>query len=88
MTQCGRYSSVGIATRYELDVLAIDLRWERDFPEHSSLTPRPASLLYKGYRICYPDIKRTDTPLTTHRIIVPRLSADRTKATATDLQCS
>jgi len=44
--------------------------------------------LVQEYRICYPKIKRTDTPLTTHSLIVPRLSADRAIPTATDLQCS
>jgi len=34
----GRYSSVGIATFYELDGLGIESRWERDFPHLS----RPA----------------------------------------------
>ena len=27
----GRYSSVGIATRYELDIPGIESRWRRDF---------------------------------------------------------
>jgi len=34
----GRDSSVGIATRYGLDGLGIESRWERDFPHPS----RPA----------------------------------------------
>jgi hypothetical protein len=34
----GRDSSVGIATRYELDGLGIESRWGRDFPHPS----RPA----------------------------------------------
>jgi hypothetical protein len=31
----GRYSSVGIATRYGLDGLGIEFRWRRDFPHPS-----------------------------------------------------
>jgi len=87
MTECGRDSSVGIATGCGLDVPRIELRWGRDIPEKSSLIPRPPSLLYKGYRVCYAEVWRTDTPLTTHRLLVPRLSTGRAIPTVTYLQC-
>ena len=88
MTECGRDSSVGIATGYGLDVPGIEIWWGRDIPEKSSLIPWPPSLLYEGYRFCYPEIKRTDTSLTTHRLIVSRLSTGRAISTVTYLQCS
>ena len=41
----GRYSSVGIATRYGLDGLVIEFGWERDFSAHVQTDPgaHPAS---------------------------------------------
>jgi hypothetical protein len=48
-----RDSSVGIATRYGLDGPGIESRWGRDFSHPS----RP-SLLYNGYRVSFPGVKR------------------------------
>jgi hypothetical protein len=46
-----RDSSVGIATRYGLDVPGIEPRWGRDFPHPSRPALGPPSLLYNGYRV-------------------------------------
>ena len=47
----GRDSSVGIATRYGLDVPGIDSRYGRDFPNPFRPALGPTSLLYNAYRI-------------------------------------
>jgi hypothetical protein len=52
----GRDSSVGIATRYGLDGPGIESRWGRDFPHPSRWVP--PSLLYNGYRVSFPGVKR------------------------------
>jgi hypothetical protein len=46
-----RYSAVGIATRYGLDIPAIESQWGRDFPHPSRTALAPPSLLYNGYRV-------------------------------------
>jgi len=49
----GRDSSVGIATRYELDDPGIESRWEGGARFSASVLDRPSgrpSLLYNGYR--------------------------------------
>jgi hypothetical protein len=51
----GRDSSVRIATRYGLDGPGIESRWGRDF-QHRSWGP--PSLLYNGYRVSFPGVKR------------------------------
>ena len=56
----GRDSSVGIATRYELNGLKIESRWGRDFL-HPSLPYQPLglpSLLYNGHCVSFPGVKR------------------------------
>ena len=50
----GRDSSVGIANRYGLGGPGIESWWERDFPHPS----RPHRLLYSGYRVSFPRVKR------------------------------
>ena len=40
----GHDSSVGIATRYELDRPGIESRWGRDFPQPSRLALEPTQL--------------------------------------------
>jgi len=52
----GRDSAVGIATRYGLDGPVIESPWKRDFPHLSSWGP--PSLLYNGYRVSFPGVKR------------------------------
>jgi hypothetical protein len=56
MEHVGRNSSVGIATRYELDDPGIESRWVRDFPHLSRSTLWPTQHpiqwvqgLYRGY---------------------------------------
>jgi hypothetical protein len=56
-------SSVGIATCYCLDSTEIEFRWRRDFPNppRPALTDQlwsPPSLLYIGYRVSFPGVKR------------------------------
>ena len=47
----GRDSSVGIATRYGLDVPGIESRWGVFFHTHLDRPRGPPSLLYNGYRV-------------------------------------
>ena len=54
----GRNSSVGIATPYELDGPGIEFRWRRDFPHPSRSALGPTSLIYNGYRVSFPGVKR------------------------------
>ena len=49
-----RDSSVGIATRYGLDGPGIEFRRELNFSHPST----PSSLLYGGYRVPFPEVKR------------------------------
>jgi hypothetical protein len=51
----GRDSSVGIATRYGQDDSGIEPHWGRDFPH---LSRSPPSLIYYGYRVYFPRVKR------------------------------
>jgi hypothetical protein len=51
----GRGSSVGIATRYELDGPGIEFRWGRDFPDRPW---GPPSFLFNGRRVSAPAVKR------------------------------
>jgi hypothetical protein len=54
----GRDSSVGKATRYGLDGPGIESLWGRDFPRPSRQPWGPPSLLYNGYRVYFPWVKR------------------------------
>ena len=47
----GRDSSVGIATRYELDGPGIESLWGRDFQHRPDRPPSLPSLLHSGYRV-------------------------------------
>jgi hypothetical protein len=54
----GRNSVVSIATQYWLDGQGIESLWGRNFSHLSRLALRPPSLLYNGYRLSLPGIKR------------------------------
>ena len=56
----GRDSSVGIATRWELDGPGTKFRWGQDFSHQSrpALGPTLLSLLYNWYRVPFPGVKR------------------------------
>ena len=54
----GRDSSVRLATRYGLEGPGIESRWRRDFPQPSRPPWGPLSLLYNGYRVSLPGVKR------------------------------
>ena len=47
-----------MASRYELDDPRIEFRWGIDFPHPSIPTMGPISLLYNGYRVSFPCVKR------------------------------
>ena len=55
----GRDSSGGIATRYGLDGTGIELRWGARFSAAVQTVPgSPPTLLYSGYRVSFPGLKR------------------------------
>jgi hypothetical protein len=54
----GRDSSVGIATRYRLDGQGFEFRWGRYFRNRSDWPWGPPSLLYNGYRVPFPGVRR------------------------------
>ena len=55
----GRGSSVGIATHYRLDGPGIESPWEGEiFRTRPDRPCGPPSLLYNGYRISFPGVKR------------------------------
>ena len=53
----GRDSSVGVATRYRLDGLGIESRWDEIFRICPDRPWGPPSLLYNGFRV-FPRVKR------------------------------
>jgi hypothetical protein len=54
----GRYSSVSIATRYGLDGPGIECRWGEIFRTRPDRPWGPPSLLFDGYRVSFPGVKR------------------------------
>ena len=55
----GRDNVVGIAIRYGLDGLGIESRWGGEiFRTRSKRSWGPPSLLYNGYRVSFPGVKR------------------------------
>jgi hypothetical protein len=54
----GGDSLVGIATRYSLDGRGIESRWVGIFHTRPDRPWRPPSLLYTGYRVSFPGVKR------------------------------
>ena len=56
----GRDSSVGIATRHRLEGPGIESRWSGEIFRNRPDRPMgPPSLLYSGYQVYFPGIKRT-----------------------------
>jgi hypothetical protein len=55
----GRDSSVGIATRYALDVPGIESRWGEIFRIRPDWPWCPSSLLYNAYWVSFPWVKRS-----------------------------
>jgi len=58
VTSRGRDSPVGIAIRYVVAGPEIESRWARDFAHPSRLPWGPPNLLYNGYRISFPEVKK------------------------------
>ena len=56
----------GIAICYGMDSPGFKLRWQRDFPHQSWLSPTHKSLLYMGNRVPFPEVKRPGVALTIH----------------------
>jgi len=76
-TQLGRDSSVGVATRYELDVLGIEYEWGEIFLTRPDRPWGPPSILYKRYRVSLPGVRRpgrgVDHPLTSSAEVKERV---------------
>jgi len=53
----GHVSVVGIATRYGRDVLRIESRWGRDFPNRPFLSWGSPSFLCNGYRLSFSGLR-------------------------------
>jgi hypothetical protein len=53
-----RDSSVGVANRYGLDSPGMESRWGRIFRTRPDRPWGPPSLLYNGYRVSFPGVKR------------------------------
>ena len=51
-------SAVSITTRFELDGRGSNPGKGRDFPQPSRTALGPPSLLYNGYRVCFPEVRR------------------------------
>ena len=51
-------SSTGIQTPYALDGPGVEFRSGRDFPHPSDRLGAPHSLVYHGYRVYFPGVKR------------------------------
>ena len=54
-----RDSSAGVTTRYGLDGPGIESRWGEIFRTSPDRPWGPPSLLYNGYRVNFPGVKRT-----------------------------
>jgi hypothetical protein len=57
-TKMGQVSSVGIATRYGLDVPGIESRWGEIFRTRADRPWGPPSVLYNGLKVSFPGKKR------------------------------
>jgi len=69
----GRDSSVGIATRYRLDSPEIESRWGEIFRTCPDRPWDPLSLLYNGYRVSAPGVKRPGRGVDQLPHLAPRL---------------
>ena len=73
----GRDRSVGIATRYGLDGPGIESRWRARFTTSvQNRTWGPPSLLYNGYRVSFPWVKRPGRGVDHPHRLVPRLKKE------------
>jgi hypothetical protein len=68
-----RDSSVGIATRYGLEVPGIESRWDEIFRTYTDRLRGPPSLPYNGYRVFPGGKGGRGVMLTTHSLLVLRL---------------
>jgi hypothetical protein len=68
-----RDGSVGIATRYGLEVPGIESRCGEIFRTYPDRLQGPTSILYNGYRLFPGDKGGRSVMLTTHPLLVPRL---------------
>jgi hypothetical protein len=68
-----RDSSVGIATRYELEGPGIESRWVEIFRTYPDRLRGPPSLLHNGYRLLPGGKGGRGVMLTTHPLLVLRL---------------
>jgi hypothetical protein len=69
----GRGRSVGIATRYVLDGPGIESRWGEIFRTRPGRPWGPLCLLYNGYRVSFPGVKRPGRGVDHPQHLAPRL---------------
>jgi hypothetical protein len=72
----GRYSSVHIATRYVMDGPGIESRWGDIFRTRPDRPRGPPSLLYNGYRVSFPGVKRLGRGVDHPPHLAPRLKKE------------
>jgi hypothetical protein len=72
----GQDSVVGIATRYELDCPGIGSRWRRVFHTRRHRSWSPPSLLYNGYQVSLPGVKRPGRGVNHAPHLAPRLKKE------------
>jgi len=70
---CGADSSVGIATVYGLGDPGIESRWVEIFRTSPDRPWGPPSLLYNGYRVSLPGVKRPGRGVDHPPHLAPRL---------------
>ena len=72
----GRNSSVGIATRYGLNGPGIESRGDEIFRTRPDRPWVPPVLLYNGYRVSFPGVKRPGRGVNHTPPLPPRLSKE------------
>jgi len=75
VTRVGQDSAVGIATYYGLESPGIE-SGGGIFCTHPDWPWGPPSLLYNGYQVSLPGVKRPGVALTTQPYLVPRLKKE------------